>query len=434
MNLHTISLGNFSKLFAALICFTILSNKILQLTINKYSIYTFSNGGNEKIDFQNKTHLFKTTIQLDCDSKKLELNQSCLLKLEKFDTYLLNPKRKHFMPDDACEKCFTSTKNSKVYYHTFWHYDQFDINNGIHVNRFRMINLNLMSYLATQNLCCTRFILWKLTNFPLQLENWIKEVFYYYIDMTIIEIRTFTVEEFCESGFFKTKICTNKPNYPSLSGRYLVALSDMVRFAVLDKYPGIYTDGDTIYLKDMRFLWYINFAYRWSYLSTYNTAVMGFNKYINPSISELLNSINTESSSIDSLISSFHPDSITRYVNKLNTFSKTIFDYDPLLALHSHFFDGAWLCNDLAMKRAKTSDVCRFQEFAVFNNLTKHFEIGDFFKGAYACHIHYISMGEKIVTDSYFFHFERYFLNFIDNLNISFYKKYQINARTKKIF
>jgi hypothetical protein len=432
MNLPSVNFVNFSKLFAALICITIVSNEILQYTLNKYSIYKIYYSEIRAKDFLNKTHLFKTTIQLDCDSKKLELNQSCLLKLEKFDTYLLNPKRKHFMPDDACQKCFTSTKNSKVYYHTFWHYDQFDLNNGIHVNRFRMINLNLMSYLATQNIRCTRFILWKLTNFPIQLENSIKEVFDYYISMKIIEIRTFTVEEFCESGFFKTKICTNKPNYPSLSGRYLVALSDMVRFAVLDKYPGIYTDGDTIYLKDMRFLWYINFAYRWSYLSTYNTAVMGFNKYINPSISELLNSINTESSSIDSLIGSFHPDSVSRYVNRLNTFSKTIFDYDPLLALHSHFFDGAWLCNDGQMIRAQKSDVCLFHEFAIISNLTNNFEIEDFFKGAFADHLHYKE--QNIETDSYFFHFERYFLNFIDNLNISFYKKYHMSVRTKKSF
>jgi hypothetical protein len=156
---------------------------------------------------------------------------------------------------------------------------------------------------------------------------------------------------------------------------------------------------------------------------------MGFNKNINPSISELLNSINTESSSIDSLISGFHPDSISRYVNRLNTNSKTIFDYEPLLALHSHFFDGAWLCNDGQMIRAKKSDVCIFREFAIVSNLTNYFDIGDFFKGAYAYHLHYKE--QNIEIDSYFFHFERYFLNFIDNLNVSFYMKYHLDARTK---
>jgi mannosyltransferase OCH1-like enzyme len=43
-----------------------------------------------------------------------------------------------------------------------------------------------------------------------------------------------------------------------------VSLSDFVRFFVLDQYQGVYTDGDVIYLKDMRLLWdFGNFAYRY---------------------------------------------------------------------------------------------------------------------------------------------------------------------------
>ena len=90
MNLPSVNLVNFSKLFATLICITIISNEILQYTLNKYSIYKIYYSEIRAKDFLNKTHLFKKTIQLDCDSKKLELNQSCLLKLEKFDSYLLN--------------------------------------------------------------------------------------------------------------------------------------------------------------------------------------------------------------------------------------------------------------------------------------------------------------------------------------------------------
>lgn len=416
MNLPNFSLANLFKLFLTLLGITFLSNEFLHHFLKNYFHKAIASEKIKNDDFLNKTNFFKTTIQFDCDSKKFELNESCLLKLEQLDSYNLGQ-------NDWCDKCFfypNMTKPTKVYHHTFWHFDQFDYNNNQHKNRLRMINLNLMSYLATQNLCCTKFIFWKLINFPMQLEKLIREFFSYYINKDIIEIRTFSVEEFCQSGFFKRTICSGKPNYPGLNGHYLVAFSDMVRFAVLDKYPGIYTDGDTIYLKDMRFLWYINFAYRWSFLNSFNTAVIGFNKHLNPSLSELINSINKDSSTIGSLIAGFHPDSITRQVNSLNKF-KTVFDYDSLLNLHSHFFDGAWLCNDGQIGKKFKSDICGFREFSSLV-LTHTFEPWNFFKGAYADHLHYKETA--IETNSYFFHFENYYLNFVNNLDTTFYKQF----------
>ena len=161
-----------------------------------------------------------------------------------------------------------------------------------------------------------------------------------------------------------------------MNNRNLVALSDMIRFAVLDKYSGIYTDGDTIYLKDMRFLWYVNFAYRWSYLNSYNTAVMGFNKALNANITQLLESINTKTSTVENLVNGFHPDLVSKKVIALNSL-KTTFDFNPLLNLHSHFFDGAWLCNDGKMTKLQEQDVCSFIEFSNAT-LTNQFDPTDF--------------------------------------------------------
>jgi mannosyltransferase OCH1-like enzyme len=194
-----------------------------------------------------------------------------------------------------------------------------------------------MSYLATQNLCCSKFILWKLDEFPSSVYQEINKTFWHYINKDKVEIKTFSIKEFCISGFFKKGVCNSQT---SLNSKFLVALSDMVRFVVLDKYPGIYTDGDTIYLKDMRFLWYFNFAYRWSFLHTYNTAVIGINKLIDPSINKIYDLINTVNASIDSLINQFHPQVLGSTISSLN--NQTIYNYSPLLPLHPHFFDGAW--------------------------------------------------------------------------------------------
>ena len=64
-----------------------------------------------------------------------------------------------------------------VYFSRFWKLkdDQDKFTN-------RMMNLNVMSYFATQNIECTKLILWKLAFFPVTLEKRI--------------VRILTVEEF----------------------------------------------------------------------------------------------------------------------------------------------------------------------------------------------------------------------------------------------
>jgi WD repeat and SOF domain-containing protein 1 len=47
---------------------------------------------------------------------------------------------------------------------------------------------------------------------------------------------------------------------------------------ILNLYGGIYVDGDVLFLRDMSLFWTENFAYRWSQLETWNTAVLGLNK------------------------------------------------------------------------------------------------------------------------------------------------------------
>ena len=57
-------------------------------------------------------------------------------------------------------------------------------------------------------------------------------------------------------------------------------LSDMARFLLCHRFGGIYLDADTLFLRDWEELWGWKgaFAYRWSRLPLYNTAVFKLNK------------------------------------------------------------------------------------------------------------------------------------------------------------
>ena len=59
-----------------------------------------------------------------------------------------------------------------------------------------------------------------------------------------------------------------------------VVLSDMARWLLLHRYGGVYLDADTLLLRDWEELWGYRgaFAYRWSRLPDYNTAILKVNK------------------------------------------------------------------------------------------------------------------------------------------------------------
>jgi WD repeat and SOF domain-containing protein 1 len=62
--------------------------------------------------------------------------------------------------------------------------------------------------------------------------------------------------------------------------RLSVILSDMARFVLCHRFGGVYLDADTILLRDWEELWGWKgaFAYRWSRLPKYNTAVLRMNR------------------------------------------------------------------------------------------------------------------------------------------------------------
>jgi hypothetical protein len=106
---------------------------------------------------------------------------------------------------------------------------------------------------------------------------------------------------------------------------------------VLDLFGSVYTDADVVYLKDMRMFWFENFAYRWSSQAFYNTAVMGLNKYLNPSILVLYERICHSARTLGQLIEAFHPVALS---SKLQEISKEnqMFNFESIKSYHRFIF------------------------------------------------------------------------------------------------
>ena len=102
--------------------------------------------------------------------------------------------------------------------------------------------------------------------------------------------------------------------------------------------------GDVIYLKDLKPFWYQNFAYRWSFLNDYNTAVMGLRRHENdPFINDLYRTILSTVKDITNFVQTFHPFRIRSIISRLN--NGQIYTHPNFRIYHSALFDPNWLCN-----------------------------------------------------------------------------------------
>ncbi|CAF1026324.1 unnamed protein product [Brachionus calyciflorus] len=358
---------------------------------------------------------FSNITQTKCDPRQNNLTyNSCLTSLKLLDEKIDIFKEKR----DECSFCLKINGIKKIiYHHTFWQIkSQKDSPNYNY--QYRMLNLNLMSYLVTQNLCCTKFILWKLESFPIYLELDINKKFSRWIQNGQIQIRNFDLKILCNlktnlSIIHKYNLCQSVLN---LNPDKLVAFSDLVRFIVLDVYGGIYTDGDVFYLKDMSLLWTRNFAYKWSHLNELNTAVLGINKNVDSRINEIYDLIFEKFSlrprylileKLDKIIAKSHPESISYFIGK-----DKLFNNDYLKVYHSFLFDPIWLCNDGKIKVLNEKLVCSFSDFTKRAHIKQgEFKRENFFPGAFTYHIHSMPNKYEIHENSYLNFFENYFRN-----------------------
>lgn len=404
-------------IFIIIICFCDF-NKTKFTWPEKFDFFT-GDGGDDSLAHLQRINLnyqleFELALNKSCNPKNLTLNNFCLSEIHKIDTKFATLKKKTIKNYTKSSEC--QTKNETLNFHTFW---QLNASSSL---GFRMLNLNVMSFLATQNLECSKLTLWVLEHFPKQLRQQLISKFTYYLDTNVFEIRNLKIDELCtlaireQTNFAKSQICSKIVNSAEIRNKHLISLSDFVRFFVLDIFGGIYTDGDVIFLKDMSILAKYNFAYRWSSTNDYNTAVMGINGRLNmEKTKDLYDLFIRESTTIDQLINKLHPIRLTKLVvNNRNNVS--IFDLGQLnsllfVAMHSGLFDPAWLCNDKKVPRASERDVCVFKEFTSSKLMNEEeFKAEMFFAGAFTYHFHLSTRSNlEINNQSYFKYFENYF-------------------------
>lgn len=169
---------------------------------------------------------------------------------------------------------------------------------------------------------------------------------------------------------------TSSNTYDRLS----VILSDMARFVLCHRFGGIYLDADTILLRDWEELWGWKgaFAYRWSRLETYNTAVLHLNK--GSALGTFL-----FRTALKNLLD-FHPMTVSEY-------AKDSFMEGLLLRLPDALFDSAWLNTEYYQRdRPPQPYFTAFEEFfeTPSQNSAAPQALGfeGFFRGAYSYHFH----------------------------------------------
>lgn len=162
--------------------------------------------------------------------------------------------------------------------------------------------------------------------------------------------------------------------------RLSVVLSDMARFVLTHRFGVTYLDADTILLRDWEEIWgwHGAFAYRWSRLKTYNTAVLKMQRG-----SALGNFIfrTAVANELD-----FHPMTVSRYTRDAKV-------EGLLLRLPDALFDAAWLSTeDYQRDRPPTPYFQRFEDFFETprdqNSAPNAVGFDGFFKGSFSYHFH----------------------------------------------
>lgn len=331
---------------------------------------------NKKVDYTT----FDEYVDDFCPANTLKNAYDCLKKLQKINI-------------DNFQIDYNQT--GLIYHHTYWRIHD---SNSYHV---RVLMLQILSYLATQDLNNTKFIIWITSSFPQPVVDLLHKKFGYYFNSTNIEIKSLDLKSLCSNGAFKVKydacVGANEGNP--------VSFSDFVRFVVLYSYGGIYTDGDVFYLRNMKPFWTKNFVHRWSFLEDYNTAIMGFMKIRSETVEKIYGQI--INNSLD-LVGGFHPFGVKHAVSHLN--GGKIYKFNEFNAYHSAFFDPAWLCNDGVMPRLNDKTPCGFREFYDTNVTADEFDFNKYYGGAFTYHLHLGNCGACQITETtFFYHFEVYF-------------------------
>ncbi|CAF3375090.1 unnamed protein product [Rotaria socialis] len=146
-------------------------------------------------------------------------------------------------------------------FHTFW--------NDVHLLNHPILQLHIQSFLYTQNRRCSHLIVWTLPPFDIRVKNAYNMIYAPYVEFrSLIEVayEMRQVGTYVDAHWYELPLKLIFNRRPQLS--------DAARFIILHRLGGLYVDVDTIYLRDMQPFFKHEFAYHWSILDAFNTAVL----------------------------------------------------------------------------------------------------------------------------------------------------------------
>lgn len=215
---------------------------------NETSITIYPTFKAEKFEWLNFTynqyvHLnyrkqFDDLLVKSCNPSDLFTNYICLNEMYKFD--------EKFKIADWRLDC-THDERRRILFHTYW---QLDDSVGLDGVEFRMLRLNIMSFLATQNSTCSTLIFWMSSDFPESFRVKILQIFAYYVRNGRLQLRSFNFDDLCfeasshRTYFARSHICTSKLFIHRIQFAFykfsysVIDFSDMARFIILDIYGG----------------------------------------------------------------------------------------------------------------------------------------------------------------------------------------------------
>jgi hypothetical protein len=274
---------------------------------------------------------FDTLVKIYCSTSFAEV-KNCLSKIQQFDEQLAFNKSKS--PRFTSE-CLHDKKTLSVQtfpHHTF--IDPAPVNLNFCT---RIARLHVLSFLATQNLKCTRLLIWHVKDTAQVILKSIKTEFGVNLAAGDIEFKEIDLSNPCQitnsSVFAKHSICTrNSLKQANMSVEDQANLTNFIRFFVLDAYGGIFSEPNIIYLKSTRVLWNETFASRANFKGFISTDVIGMSVEKSDLISKMYSVILEETYGLRELIAAFAPESVSRWLAQLS--NRPLFEINNSIKLY----------------------------------------------------------------------------------------------------
>lgn len=187
---------------------------------------------------ENYEREFDRVLTQNCNPRDIDdAKFTCLSVLNDLDTRYKHLKAQ--LPNyHARHECTTTTQGrpSKLLFHSFWKIEQGDVlmnsasSAAAAYFSMRMLKLNVMSFLSTQNLHCSKLIIWTLPSFSATYRAQIETLFGEYFRRDVIGMETFDLANMCAmangSNFGKSGICLKNLN-AWLAFKSSVSISDL---------------------------------------------------------------------------------------------------------------------------------------------------------------------------------------------------------------